>query len=257
MELEKIKTIVYTSCVAVFTIVASGCLIMFARSSSKLMDRCGTKFEQIEDNVLKMSENGVISSENLANTLGESAKYVKGLNSNEKPAQGSKSEAVSTILDELAKYFKGLNSNEKPAQGSKSEAVSTILYNIAKITGDAASDEPSKPGSKNDNIEKLLKNLAELSQVTKEKFVGDENKKGALENASEFCERANNGVKNLNGVLFDTRTDKEKKNDEESRGGIIESDNVAFHAGADLKGEYNENSSLLDRFVSWAFCHPV
>ena len=143
LELEKVKTIVYTSCVAVITLVTVGCLIKFTRSSSNMMDRIGTRFEKIEVNLEKTSEN------------------------------------------------------------------------LTKITGDLASDAPPVSGSKSDNLGKILKNGAEITQVVKEKIVGDENKKGAAENLSEFCERANNGLKSVNEshiftAKLDTRTDEEK-----------------------------------------------
>lgn len=179
LELEKLKTIVYTSCVAVFTIVASVCLIMFVRSSSKLMDRCGTKAEKIESNLLDASGN-------------------------------------------LAKLMGNLASEEAPKEGTNGYYLNKTLKGSAKLMGDLASNEPSKPGSNGDNLGKILKNGAEITQTVKEKLIGDKNKRGVAENLvetaenlAEVSERARNGVKNLNGKFFDTRTDEEKVKDEE------------------------------------------
>ena len=179
LELEKLKTIVYTSCVAVFTIVASVCLIMFARSSSRLMNRCGTKAEKIESNLLDASGN-------------------------------------------LAKLMGNLASEEAPKEGTNGYYLNKTLKGSAKFMGDLASDEPSKPGSNGDNLGKILKNAAEISQVAKEKLVGDEGNKGLLENAYEVSERANNCLKSVNEshvitAKLDTRTDKEKSDEEAQR----------------------------------------
>ncbi len=232
LDLEKVKTIIHTSCVAVFTIVASVCLIMFARSSSKLMDRCGTKFEQIEDNLVKISKNGVKISE-------ESVKS----------------------SESMAKLVGNWVSEAPPNKGTNGFYFNEILKSLAKLTSNWVSDDLPNEGTNGFYLNETLKNTADITQATKEKIVGDKGNKGLLNNAYEICERMNNGLKSVHEshiitAKFDTRTNKEKS-DEESRGGIIESDNGAFRAGADLQGEYNENSSLLDRFVAWVFCHPV